>query len=582
MASKFEATGYAARLATMTRLVLAPDRAFFWQAIVFGVAISVLTLAVPISVQILIGSVANTALLRPVVVLGIVLLALLALYGLLIGAQAHLMDVFERRLFARVTQEIALRSIHARYADVEAVNREELANRFFEIVTIQRNMPSLVINGSAMVLQTIVGVAVVSAYHPVFLMFNMVVLLLVYLGWKVWAGGAIRSKLAASYAKFQVAHWLEELARANAFFKSARTVRFAVRESERVIAEYVQAHRRHFRFKFAQQIAFLALYAIASAALLGMGGWLVIESELTLGQLVAAELILSAVFISIARVSTMLEELYEVCAALYKLGDFFELPLETPVTGEPLPAGPAGLSFDAAVTVHRDREFRLDLAIPAGAKVLAVVESYSLQKRMLDLVLAHVEPLRGAVLFAGRNIADLNRHALRDRIAVVDNSGVLERTLEENLGLGDPTITRAAMRDMLDLVGLEAVVNALPEGLETPLGAFGYPLSRSETVRLKIAAALLARPRLLVLTQIFDTLAPRHRRTILEHISRDPTLTLLNFSNRRDVQRYDHYLFVEPATHHAFARMSDLLAFERAREGSLASAPGDPPPGGSA
>jgi len=561
----------------MFRIILAPDRAFFWQAIIFSIAISVLTLAVPLSVQVLIGTVANTAMLRPVVVLGCVLFGLLALYGLLIGIQAHLMDVFERRLFARITKDIALRSIHARYADMESMNAEELANRFFEIITIQRNMPTLVVNGSAIALQAIVGFAVVSAYHPVFVVFNCVVLLLVYLIWKTWAGPAIRSKLAASQAKFAVACWLEELGRANAFFKSGRTVRLALQTSERMIANYVSAHRRHFRCKFSQQIGFLALYATASAALLGVGGWLVIGNQLTLGQLVAAELILSAVFMSLARLPSLLEEYYETCAALYKLGDFFDIPLEIPIDGAPLPAGPVGLRFDGAVTRHRDRDFRFELDIPAGAKIMAVASSYSLQKSMLDLALRHAEPTRGAVLFGGLNIADIHLHQLRDGIVLVDNSGVLERSIEDNLSLGDPAITRAAIRSMLEVVSLGTVVNSLPDGLDTQLGAFGFPLSRSETIRLKIAGALLAGPQVLVITQVFDSLSHHHRLAIIEHINRAGDITFVNFSNRRDIAAYGEFLYIEPDRHHRFTTVSDLLAFERELEsGSKAATQGTP------
>lgn len=567
MASQFDSRHYAERLAQLARIILAPDRAFFWQAAVFSVAISVLTLAVPLSVQILIGSVANIALLRPIVVLAVVLFTLLAMYGLLVGVQAHLMDVFERRLFARVTQEIVMRSIQARYAVVESINREELANRFFEIITIQRNMPALVINGSTIVLQTVVGFAVVSAYHPVFLIFNIGVLLLLYLVWKLWAGAAIRSKLASSYAKYQVAHWLEELARANAFFKSSRTIHFALSESERVISNYVTHHRRHFRYKFTQQIGFLALYAGASATLLGVGGWLVISNELTLGQLVAAELILASVFASMARISSLLEEFYELCAALYKLGDFFDLPLEPSSSeGESLAAGPADLRFTGVQTHLRDRLFEFDFEIPAGAKIMAVVDSHALQKCVTDLAMRHVEPERGAIVFGGHDFADLNIQALRDDIVVVENSGVLERSIEENLTLGDPGITRAAMRDLLAAVGLEEVINGLPDGLTTQLGAFGYPLSRSETIRLKIAAAVLARPKVLILTQIFDTLSAHHRRQILDYLTHDAALSLLNFTDRRDFDGYGAYWLLKADGHHVFDRIEDLIAFERTRE----------------
>jgi putative ABC transport system ATP-binding protein len=563
------------RLDAMFRAILAPDRSFFWQAIVFSIAISVLTLAVPLSVQILISSVANIALTRPVVVLAGVLFGLLALYGLLVAIQAYLMDVFERRLFARITKEIALRSIHARYADVESMNREELANRFFEIITIQRNVPSLLITGSAIVLQAIVGFAVVSGYHPVFAVFNTMVLLLAFLIWKIWAGGAIRTKLASSQAKFNVASWLEELGRANAFFKSSRHVRLALETSEERIAEYVGAHRRHFRMKFSQQIGFLALYASASASLLGLGGWLVVSNQLTLGQLVAAELILSAVFVSFARVPYLLEEYYEVCAALYKLGDFFDVPLELPIDGEDVPAGSQPLRFLGVKTHHRDREFRFDLEIPAGAKMLAVASSFSMQRGLLNLVMRHTKPAAGEVRLGEHNIADLHLHQLRDGIMLIDNSGVLERTVEENLRLGDASITRTDMRAMLAVVGMDAVINALPQGLDTTLGAFGYPLSRSETTRLKIAAALLARPKVLIVDQIFDSLSNGYRRAIVDEINKRPELTFINFSNRRDVPSYGEYLYIEPDRHHRFATLAELVAFERRFDEDMAVRSGE-------
>jgi len=193
-------------LRALFRILLGPERGYYWLAIAYGVAMSVLTLAVPLSVQILINSIANTALMRPLVVLGIALFSLLGLYGLMYALQTWVMDRFERHFFARVSREIILRSLHARYAAVESVNREELANRFFEIVTVQRNLPSLFIGGSALFLQALAGFIVVSAYHPAFLAFNATLILAVWVVWAIWGGRATRSKIKASKAKFRLAH----------------------------------------------------------------------------------------------------------------------------------------------------------------------------------------------------------------------------------------------------------------------------------------------------------------------------------------------------------------------------------------
>lgn len=550
-------------LRALFQILLGPERKYYWLAIAYGVAMSLLTLAVPLSVQILINSIANTALMRPLVVLGIALFALLGLYGFLYALQTWVMDRFERHFFARVSQEIILRSLHARFAAVESVNREELANRFFEIVTVQRNLPAIVIGGSRLFLQSLAGFIVVSAYHPVFLAFNAVLIAAVWLVWRIWGGRAIRSKIKASKAKFRLAHWLEELARDNAFFKSERAVNFAVGRSDRFIDDYLGAHRTHFLHKFWQLIVCLFLYALASAALLVMGGWLVINSALSLGQLVAAELILSVIFIAIARMPDYLDLWYELCAGIEKLGDFYAIPLEAPVKGERLAAEDQGLRFDQVVCrFHRDT-FRYDFALAPGSQVMVVTSAQRLQKSLIDLLQRHLAPEAGTLSLGDRNLADINPHHLRDAIALVDNSGALESSIADNLALGDATVDRSAMRAVLEEVDLHEEVSQLADGLDTVLGPFGYPLSRSETIRMKIAAALLTEPRVLILTEVFDSLSLRHRRRILQAIRRRPSLVLLDFSTRRDIDSYTGYLVVRPDHQELLPSLSALLACEQ-------------------
>lgn len=541
--------------------ILGADRSFCFVAILYGVAISVLTLTVPLCVQILVGSVANTAQTQPVVVLAVVLFVLLALSGVLIGLQTHVMELFERRFFCRITADIVMRNIYAQYSYFESINREDLINRYFEIMSVQKNLPKLIVGGSALVLQTVVGFVVVSAYHPVFLVFNVVVVLLLLLVLRLWGPGAVRSVVSLSQAKYGMARGLEELARGNAFFKSERTIQHALAEAETSTARYIGAHRTYFRFRFSQIAAMLAIYALANALLLGLGGWLVIAGELALGQLVAAELILSVVFVGMARSGEYLDNYYELCAAAVKLSEFASIPLERDTGRMTIEAERADVAFVGVVCHRGDREYRLDFQVPAGATVLVSTESQSVQKLVIDLLLRHREPEAGRVIVAGVDLADCRLHDLRDRVAVLDSSGVLERSIADYLSLGDPAITRARMREALAVTGLESIVDRLPRGLATPLGPFGYPLSRTETLRLKLAAILLAEPRVLLITEIFDTVSP-DRRAIFEHLRRDPRLTTLYFSNRRDLDVFDAHLFLGWERSHHFDSLAALCTFE--------------------
>ncbi|MEZ5921942.1 MAG: ABC transporter transmembrane domain-containing protein, partial [Parvularculaceae bacterium] len=310
--------------------ILAPEREFYILAAIYGAGISLLSLALPISVQMLINTVANTGLVTPLAVLSLVLFGLLLISGLLNALRIHLMEIFGRRFYARMTSEIALRAVYATDPYFLDVGKGPLFNRYFDMVVVQKAVPDLLIGGFTVVLQALVGFLLVSLYHPLFFAFNLVFIGLIWLVFVLWGGGAVRSAVALSHAKHLTASWLEELAGSNGFFKSARHVAYALKKTDAATARYVDNHRRHFRWKFSQTLSLLIIYAAASATLLGLGGWLVIDGQLTLGQLVAAELILSAVFAGVAQLSAYLGSFYDLSAAIDELSLFFEVPQEDP------------------------------------------------------------------------------------------------------------------------------------------------------------------------------------------------------------------------------------------------------------
>lgn len=553
-----------ARRSALFKAILGPERDFYWMAAIYSIATSVLTLAVPLSVQVLISTVSNTALLQPVVVLSLILFSLLALYGGLYVVQAHLMDRYERRFFARYTQEIVLRSVHSAAEAGRRMNREELANRFFEIVSVQRNVPNLVLNGSAIVMQAVVGIIVVSAYHPAFVVFSAVLLLVAWLIWKIWAIRAIDTKVDASKAKFKVARWLEELARVHPSFQSTRTIRYATREAEALIADYADAHRAHFGYKLRQTVGYFGLYALASAALLGVGGWLVIENQLTLGQLVAAELIFAAVFASLTRLPALLDTYYEVCAAVDKLGEFLDLELEATDGGEPVPDAAAGLRFDGAMLALAHGNARFDFEIPAGTKVLANCDDDALREAWLSIVRRHRPLLGGRVRLGRAELSDLHLHSLREAVLVVDGGEPLERSIAENLGLDNPEVSRSAMREVLDALGLSDAVDRLPNGLDTVLARCGDPLTPEQMLLLRIASALLDRPKVLVVTPVADRLSPASRQAVLAAVRRQPELTYVQFSRRADIDGFDAALDLGAEQQHWYRDIRSLPAADSA------------------
>lgn len=547
----------------LLRLILFPERSFYAMAIVYGLGVSLLTLAIPISVQTLISTVANTALLNPVIVLSVMLLILLSFSGALNSLQYYVMELFERRFYARITGDIALRNIYARYAHFESINRAELINRYFEIMIVQKNVPLLVTGAFSLALQTVVGITIVSFYHPALLMFNVLLLLTIYLIWRVWGPYALRQALEVSKAKYATAQWLEELARANHFFKSEKNIFFSLDRTDALTMDYIKARKRLFGATISQNISFMLLYALASAALLGIGGWLVISNQLTLGQLVAAELILSAILFGISKFASQLSLFYELYASMEKISHFYQLPLEDTNGRFELENQPLDIVIDKVEHRFRGRSFHLDFTLPAGIKTLASTSSNTIEKLLIDFLQGHLEPMQGRLMIGDKDLLDYNLHKLREKIIVLDNAMMIEGTIEDYLKFGCPQASRADIQYLLRAVGLEDTIGHLKDGLETKITPSGYPLSYSEVLRLKLAVALLSKPKLLIMTELYDILQHEHRRTIFDYIHALPEMSLLYFSNRKDIQSFDQYILLRQKDHSSFTSLEELLEAER-------------------
>jgi len=200
-------------------LILAPERRFYALVLIYGIVISLFTLVIPISVQALISTVTNTLLLRPVIILSIILVCLLLFSITLHATQIYVMEMMERHIYARITKEMALRLLYADPEAIEGAHRTNLANRYFEIMNVQKTLPSILVRGFALILQTSVGLIVVSFYHQSLFALNLFIVLILYIIWHMWKKKAFRGALEVSSAKYETAQVLGELARSNTLFR---------------------------------------------------------------------------------------------------------------------------------------------------------------------------------------------------------------------------------------------------------------------------------------------------------------------------------------------------------------------------
>ena len=520
------------------RLVMAllrPEKPDIGVIFIYSVFIGLLSLTLPIAVQVLVNTVAFGTVLQPILVLSALVAAGLVFAAGLRAMQTWVVEIIQRRLFVRLVSALSERLPRVHMTAFETGRGPELMNRFFDIFIAQKATAAILVGGVEALLTSLVGLLVLSFYHPVLLGFGVVLIGAALLVFFVLGRDASSTTVEESYAKYAVAGWLEEMVRHLFTLKSPEGAAMASARLDDLARDWLRARDTHFRIFFRQFIGTLAIQVLVSVALLAVGGWLVVERELTIGQLVAAELIVSAVVASIAKIGNKLETIYDLFAAADKLATLLELPVERE-HGEPLelPPGPLAVSVEKA----RSRSGHLhdfSLELVPGQSMLLRGDSRS-RRELVELLFVLEEPEEGVVRLGEQDLRDLDVTAARSRTAVVRGPEHFPGSIAENVRTFAPELTAAEIWALLDQVGLAARVRSLPDGLRTQLPPSGMPLDNLEKLRLTIARALGPKPGLLVLDGVLGSFPPSEARALARRLTEGSTLLILDHPELTDLQ----------------------------------------------
>lgn len=502
--------------------LLRPEWNDIWVIIVFAIVIGVLALATPIAVETLVNTVAFGRSLQPLVILTLMLLAFLAFSAALRALQTYMVEIIQRRLFTRVVADISNRLPSFQTETLQGHSTRELVNRFFDIVVVQKVTAQLLLDGVSLLLGTLIGMAMLAFYHPFLLGFDILLLGMIALIIFVLGSGAVKTSIKESKVKYKMASWLEDIAGNPTTFRYEGTARFALEHADQIVSEYLAARSNHFRILMRQIIFALGMQAIASAILLGLGGWLVITKQLTLGQLVAAELIVAVIVGSFAKIGKHMESFYDLVASVDKLGVLFDLPLERQdgLIGSP-PESEDVLEVNNLEykTSHGHTVFSsLSFVLKERDHLAIYGESGTGKSRFLDILFGLNTPSVGNIKLMGADIREFRPEVFRRYVALVREDEIFEGTILENITVGRPAVTLSDVRSTLEKVGLRDDILSLPNQLDTKLTSTGYPLTTNQQHRLMLARACAGEPSLLLIDGTLDVLPDEDAEKILKWI----------------------------------------------------------------
>ncbi len=518
---------------------------------VYAAMVAIFSLTVPLASQGIIDSVSLGTFTNQIVVLCVAITVGLLLYGGFDILKYYTVDMLQRRLFASTSMEMAYRLPLMKRSELEGEYGPALVNRFFDVVSMQKSLTKILLDGLVYALIALVSLVLLTIYSSFFLIVGlMAVLFTPVLIWGLGRRG-LRTSIEQSSFKYATAHWLEDLARCHQSFKLNGSPSYVHARTDRLASDYVRARGNHFRIFGRQLAAAAAFRAIIVGLALGIGGYLVTQGSITLGQFVAAELLIVYLTNNGFNLVKLFSSGYDLLTAISKILHVTEKPLEE-VGGEEVPSGsgPASLSM-SGVTVGYGKEppalndVSFDVA-PGGH--LCVVGDSGAGKTTLTQALVRVhDPDQGQITFDGHDIARLDPQAYRSVVGLaLSNDELFKGTVEENITMGR-SLSYADVEKALHLACLDDAILELPDGLQTPITSAGLGLPQGMVRRIMIARAVVGEPRLLILDEPFNGIEDPVKQSLADRLYGHDAWTIVSAAddNPTAVRRADQVLVLE-------------------------------------
>ncbi len=275
------------------------------------------------------------------------------------------------------------------------------------------------------------------------------------------------------------------------------------------------------------QIISASIETLINTGLLWYGAWLVIQNQLTIGQLIAFNMLLGNVIHPFQRLAVLWNQLQEVIVSVERINDVLEAQPEEDLLSSPrqsLTRLQGRIRFDnVTFRYHSESDNNvlenLSFEIQPEQTVAVVGRSGSGKTTLSKLILGLYPPTEGKVLIDGQDVSNISLKSLRSQIGVVDQDNFLfGGTIRENISIAHPEASIEEIIEAARLAGADEFIQQLPMGYETQIGEGGGMLSGGQRQRLAIARALLGNPRFLIFDEATSNLDAESERIIQNNL----------------------------------------------------------------
>ncbi|RYY23562.1 MAG: ATP-binding cassette domain-containing protein [Chitinophagaceae bacterium] len=458
-----------------TRLlyILRAEKSEISSIYVYAGLIGLIQLSLPLGVQSIISFVLAGKLSSSLVVLISFLVVAVLIAGVMQLKQLKIIERIQQKIFVNNSYAFADRIPRLDPIKVDAYYLPELVNRFFDTITLQKGIAKLLLDLPISIIQIVLGLIILSFYHPFFIAFAIFLLLLLWLILYGTARHGLNTSLEESVAKYRLVAWFEEVARMMTAFKFSNAHRLHMKEADRKTLSYLHFRTRHFSVLLMQFRSLIAFRVVITAAILIVGVVLLLNQQINIGQFVATEIIILMLLNSIEKIIINLDSIYDVMTATEKIAKLTDKPTEIYGSYRSLPAGPFSVearnlafSYVSGRQAVSDTNFN----IRPGQVIVLSGAGGGGKSTLLRLLSGMYPEHTGALLINGVPICNYDLDLLRNRIgAMFVNDNIFHGSLWENLTMGRGEIDAPYLTWLCDQTGLKNYSSNLSAGFDTIL-----------------------------------------------------------------------------------------------------------------
>lgn len=516
------------RIVNLLKLDKKDITSLYFYAILSGVIL----LVNPLGIQSIINFVMyNTASTSLVVLIGLVIISVF-IAGFLQINQMKLTEKIQQKIFVRYAFAYADILPKVRPEATEGYYMPELTNRFFDTIHLQKGLSKLLLDVPTAIIQILFGILLLSFYHTIFIAFGALLLLIVYLIFRLSSEKGLETSMNESDYKYKVAAWLQEISRNQNTFKNYEYTQLNLQKTDEFTQGYLQNRTRHFGILETQYWSLVAFKVILTAAMLIIGCVLLLNQLINIGQFIAAEIVILAMISAVEKLILSIDIVYDTLTAVEKLNKVLQTPTED--NGElklddskPLKVEfkNVGFSYSDKSNLLKNISFVLE---PGDKAMLHKTASGVGTSTIMKLISNNLTKHTGNILING--IPKDNYEMLSYRKTVNYLSGqneVFNGTLWENITIANPNVKPETINYLIKELGFDGFIEEFEHGYATVLLTKGAKLASHLIQEILLLRTFVQNSQLLILDEPFKNLNITKCNKVAEYINKLPMTVII-------------------------------------------------------